>query len=171
MRPHIGTTALAAMRTVRWITGISTILVGAAGCKGILDVTNPGSLSEEQLTNPALEQFLVNGVIGEFQYGYGYYSLWSAVMGDEAFTHHTNVGVRELSLHNFNDLNETNQNVFENLSRARASADDAITRLKTILGAGAGSSLNVARVLAYGGYAYTLLGEGFCEAPIALSAG
>ena len=40
--PHIGTTALAAMRTIRWITGISTILVGAAGCKGILDVTNPG---------------------------------------------------------------------------------------------------------------------------------
>jgi hypothetical protein len=72
MRPYIGTTALAAMRTVRWITGISTILVGAAGCKGILDVTNPGSLKEEQLTNPALEQFLVNGAIGEFQYGYGY---------------------------------------------------------------------------------------------------
>jgi hypothetical protein len=171
MRPSIRTTASAAMRTIRGITGISAILAGAAGCKGILDVTNPGSLKEEQLTNPALEQFLVNGAIGEFQYSYGYYSLWSAVMGDEAFTDHTNVGVRELSLHNFNDLNDTNQGVFENLSRARASADDALDRLKIILGAGAGTSLNVARVLAYGGYAYTLLGEGFCDAPIAMSAG
>jgi hypothetical protein len=92
-------------------------------------------------------------------------------MGDEAFTDHTNVCVRELSLHNFNDLNDTNQGVFENLSRARASADDALDRLKVILGAGAGTSLNVARVLAYGGYAYTLLGEGFCEAPIAMGPG
>jgi len=38
-------------------------------------------------------------------------------------------------------------------------------------GTGAGTSLNVARALVYGGYSYVLLGEGFCEAPIALSAG
>jgi hypothetical protein len=170
MRRAIGRTAFAAMRTTRGIAGVAAVAFGLSGCKGILDVSNPGSLQEEQLTNPALEQFLVNGAIGEFQYGYGYYALWSAVMADEAFTDHTNGGVRELSLHNFNDLNETNQNVFENLSRARASADDAVTRLKVILGAGAGTSLNVARVLAYGGYAYTLLAEGFCEAPIAMSA-
>ena len=131
----------------------------------------PGSLQEGQLTDPALEQFLVNGAIGEFQYAYGYYALWSAVMADEAFTDHTNVGIRELSLHNFNDLNDTNQGVFENLSRARASADDALDRLKTFSAPAPAKSLNVARVLAYGGYSYMLLGEGFCDAPIALSAG
>jgi len=60
--------------------------------------------------------------------------------------------------------------VFGNLSRARASADDGLVRLQAILGAGYGKSLNVARVFAYGGYAYVLLGEGYCDAPIALSA-
>jgi len=37
-------------------------------------------------------------------------------------------------------------------------------------GAIAASSLNVARALIYGGYSYVLLGEGFCEAPVNLSA-
>ena len=40
-----------------------------------------------------------------------------------------------------------------------------------MLGAGAATSLNVARGLIYGGYSYVLLGEGFCEAPVNLSAG
>ena len=171
MQRHIRRTASAAKSALRQFAYAAIIGVSVAGCEGILEVSNPGALKEEQLTDPALETFLVNGVIGEFQYAYGYYALWSAVMADEAYTDHTNVGVRELSLHNFNDLNDTNQSVFENLSRARASADDAVTRLKTILGTNAGSSINVARVLAYGGYAYVLLAEGFCEAPIALSAG
>ena len=147
------------------------VIAATSGCNELLTVSNPGALQEEQLTNPALEQFIVNGAIGEFQYAYGVYALYSGILSDESFTDHTQVGIREFSLHNFNDLNGTNESVFETLSRARASADDATSRLKVILGAGAGTSLNVARTLAYGGYAYTLLGEGFCEAPINLSAG
>ena len=147
------------------------LIAATSGCNELLTVSNPGALQEAQLTNPALEQFIVNGAIGEFQYAYGVYALYSGILSDESFTDHTQVGIREFSLHNFNDLNGTNESVFETLSRARASADDATSRLKVILGAGAGTSLNVARTLAYGGYAYTLLGEGFCEAPINLSAG
>ena len=157
------------MKVVRGLACASMLAFGVSGCKGILDVQNPGALKESQLTDPALEQFLVNGAIGEFQYSYGYYTLYSGIMSDEVFTDHTNVGVRELSLHAFTDLNDVNQSVFENLSRARAEADDALDRLKVILGASAGSSLNVARVMAYGGYAYTLLAEGFCEATVSLS--
>jgi hypothetical protein len=56
------------------------------------------------------------------------------------------------------------------VQRARQSADDAAARLKTLSGAGAASDLNVARALAYGGYSYVLLGEGWCESPVNLSA-
>jgi hypothetical protein len=145
-----------------------TAIVASTACKGLLDVSNPGALKEEQLSDPALEQFIVNGAIGEFQYAYGYYTLWSGVMGDELFTDHTNVAVRELSLHTFNDLNAQNESVFENISRAIASADNGVTRLKGMLGESAGRSLNVARTLAYGGYSYLLLAEGFCAAPVHL---
>jgi hypothetical protein len=37
-------------------------------------------------------------------------------------------------------------------------------------GSNAASSLNVARALIYAGYSYVLLGEGFCDAPVNLSA-
>ena len=162
------TTLMASIRRF----GIAAVLVViSAACKDVLSVSNPGALQESQLTDPALEQFLVNGAIGEFQYAQGYYSLWSSVLADESYTDHTEVGIRELSQHAFNDLNGTNEAVFGNISRAVASADDAVTRLKLMLGANAGSSLSVARALTYGGYAYVLLGEGFCEAPVHLGPG
>ena len=164
------TAALMRARRCVTITVAALLVCGTAACSDILDVTNPGAIQEGQLADPALQQLIVNGAIGEFQYAYGQYAQWSAVLSDEAFTDHTNVDVRQFSLHDFTDLNSINSGVYEYVQRARQSADDAADRLKAMLGSGASSSLDVARVLAYGGYAYTLLGEGFCEAPVKLSA-
>ncbi|MFA6168267.1 MAG: hypothetical protein WC700_16720 [Gemmatimonadaceae bacterium] len=162
------TTSKALMRRVGLAAVLGLLLTG---CSDILTVSNPKALQEEQLNNPALEQFIVNGSVGEFQYAYGFYSMWSGVLADELYTDHTTVGIRELSLHNFLDSNGPNESVFEFASRARTSSDDAVMRLKQMLGASAGSSLNIAKALAYGGYSYVLLGEGFCEAPVALGPG
>ena len=92
------------------------------------------------------------------------------VLSDEAYTDHTNVDVRDFSEHKFGDLNTINSTTYEYVQRARQSADDATDRLKSLLGAAASCDLNVARVLAYGGYSYVLLGEGWCESPVNLSA-
>lgn len=148
---------------------VATALV-LTGCNNALDVQNPGAIQEGQLADPALVQLIVNGAIGEFQYAYGQYAQWSAVLGDEAFTDHTNVDVRDFSEHNFGDLNTINSTSYEYVQRARQSADDAADRLKSLVGATATSDLNVARALAYGGYSYVLLGEGWCESPVNLSA-
>lgn len=157
------------MRALRRIC-LGVMVLSVAACSDLLDVSDPGAIQAEQLGDPALENLIVNGVIGEFQVAYGSYALWSGVLADEIFTDHTNVAVREFSLHNFIDLNDTNEGVYVNLQRTRQSADDASQRLKDILGAGASSSINLARVYAYGAYAYVLLGEGFCEAPVNVSA-
>ena len=157
------------MRALRRIC-LGAMVFSVAACSDLLDVSDPGAIQGEQLGDPALENLIVNGVIGEFQVAYGSYALWSGVLSDEIFTDHTNVAVREFSLHNFIDLNDTNEGVYVNLQRTRQSADDASQRLKDILGAGASSSINLARVFAYGAYAYVLLGEGFCEAPVNVSA-
>jgi hypothetical protein len=147
------------------------IVVASVGCDGLLDANNPEFINEGQLTDPALERLVVNGVLGEFQYAYGYYALYSGILSDEVFTDHTQVGIRELSLHNILEANDANTNVFANVHRARQSAEDAVVRLKAMLGeANAAKSLNFATVLAFGGYAYTMLGEGFCESPVNLSA-
>ncbi len=157
------------MRALRGIC-LGAMVLSAAACSDLLDVSDPGSIQGEQLSDPTLETLIVNGVIGEFQVAYGSYALWSGVLSDEIFTDHTNVAVREFSLHNFTDLNDTNEGVYVNLQRTRQSADDAAVRLRGMLGASAGSSINLARTYAYGAYAYVLLGEGFCEAPVNISA-
>jgi hypothetical protein len=161
------------LRRRRAAATAAALLVGlaAAGCDSLLDATNPEFIDEDQLTNPALEQLVVNGAIGEFQYAYGYYALYSSAWTDEAFLDHTEVNIRELTLRNVRESNSVNAAVFANLHRARQSAEDGVERLNEMLGdAEAARSLNVAALLAYGGYAYTLLGEGFCESTVDLSA-
>jgi starch-binding outer membrane protein, SusD/RagB family len=160
----------AAMKQLRNISAVAAIAFGLAGCNDVLSVKNPGAIQEGQLADPALVQLIVNGAIGEFQYAYGQYSQSSALLSDEAFTDHTNVDFRDFSEHNFGDLNVINSNTYEYVQRARQSADDAADRLKTLIGSTATSDINVARALAYGGYSYVLLGEGWCESPVNLSA-
>ena len=159
----------AAMK-LRLILAFAGLTLAGAGCNDVLTVNNPGAIQEGQLGDPALVQLIVNGAVGEFQYAYGQYAQWSAVLSDEAFTDHTNVDVRDFSEHNFGDLNTINSTTYEYAQRARQSADDAADRLKSVLGTGATSNINVATALAYGGYSYVLLGEGWCESPVNLSA-
>jgi hypothetical protein len=159
-----------AMKRIRKIGAVAAIAIAIAGCNDALSITNPGAIQEGQLADPALVQLITNGVLGEFQYAYGQYAQWSAVLSDEAYTDHTNVDVRDFSEHKFGDLNTINSTEYEYVHRARQSADDAADRLKSLLGAAASSDLNVARVLAYGGYSYVLLGEGWCESPVNVSA-
>ncbi|MEP6550138.1 MAG: hypothetical protein ABJB95_03085, partial [Gemmatimonadales bacterium] len=152
------------------IVMFATLGVVVGACNDALSVTNPGAIQEGQLVDPALKQLIVNGAVGEFQYAYGQYAQWSAVLSDEAYTDHTNVDVRDFSEHNFGDLNTINSTTYEYVQRARQSADDATDRLKSLLGTAASSDINVATALAYAGYSFVLLGEGWCEAPVNLSA-
>lgn len=170
MLTHGFPAAAGAARILRRLGSAAIVALGLVACDGLLKVTNPGSLQEGQLDDPALETFLVNGAVGEFQFAYTNYAFLSGVLADEGFLDHPNVGLRDVALHNFNDLNATNELVYGSLQQARQSADDATSRVKKMLGAKARTSLSVARALIYGGYAYVLLGEGFCEAPVNLSA-
>ena len=158
------------LTATRRATLVTAIVLGMIGCGGLLDVSNPGALQESQLDDPALEQFMINGVIGEFQFAYGFYALWAGVLADETFSDHANLAFRDFALHSFDDGSVPDSNVYASLQRARQAADDAAERIKRMRGDSAASSLNVARALIYGGYAYVLLVEGFCDAPVNLSA-
>jgi hypothetical protein len=149
---------------------VALVALSASACRKVLEVTNSASLEEPQLADPALEQFLINGVIGEFQFAYSAYALWSGVLADETFADHPNVNIRDLSLHTFDDGSSTDSLVYASLQRARQAADDAVERIRKFESVTPASRLNVARALIYGGYAYVLLGEGFCDAPVNLSA-
>jgi hypothetical protein len=139
------------------------------GCD-LLTVTNPGAITEEDLDNPERIPLIVNGVMGEFQRAYGWYTLYTASFSGETtdthvFAENRDVQMREVS--SFTGLLNTN---YTRLQRTRAAGDNAADRIRGILGQEAEQHLGVARALAYSGYSMVLLGESYCEAPINVSA-
>jgi hypothetical protein len=138
----------------------------SASCDDLLSVSDPGAIQEKDLENPATEQLIVNGSLSELQYVYDYMTLTASIFSDEIFTDHTNIDHREFALHNFPNTNALNSGTYSNLHKARATAEDGVARLKQFHGSAASSNLNVAELLANAGYAYTLLGEHFCESPV-----
>ena len=59
-----------AVRALLLSIGIAGIPLALVGCDNLLKVSNPSSLQEAQLDEPALEGLLVNGAIAEFQYAF-----------------------------------------------------------------------------------------------------
>ncbi len=149
--------------TLVLIMSISTLSVS---CDDLLTVSDPGAIQEKDLENPATEQLIVNGALSEWQYVYDYMTLTASIFSDEIFTDHTNIDHREFALHNFPNTNALNNGTYSNLHKARATAEDGAARLKAFHGQAASSNLNVAELLTYAGYSYTLLGEHFCESPV-----
>lgn len=149
---------------------LALLLFGAVACDGILDVSNPGAIEEGELTDPALEQTMINGVIGEFQYTHSYASQWTGTVADELLLDHTFAQTIPMVLRTADENNVYVSNIYSFWQRSRASADDAVARLQVTFGDDARSRLTMLEALAYGGYSYVLMGETFCEAPINVSA-
>ena len=59
------------------------LVAGVAACDGLLDVTNPGSVQESDLSNPALAQTLVNSALGQFECAYTSYVVSTGVLAGE----------------------------------------------------------------------------------------
>jgi hypothetical protein len=113
MNAHEHLPTEAAMKRVCRIGALAALALAMAGCNDALQVNNPGAIQEGQLGDPALVQLIVNGAVGEFQYAYGQYAQWSAVLSDEAYTDHTNVDIRDFSEHKITDLNGINSSTYE----------------------------------------------------------
>ncbi len=137
-----------------------------AACDGLLSVDDPGAIQVEDLSNPALETLVMHGVLSDFQFAFDYMLLSTGIFSDELYTDHTNIDHRQFALLNFDNTNAINSATYTNLQKARVSAEDAVRRLETFHGAAAATRLNTAIAHTYAGYAYVLLGEHFCEAPI-----
>lgn len=146
-------------------------LVAFAGCDDFMKVTNPGAIDGGSLQDEAYIGLMVNGVIGDFQPAFAWTALWSGVFTDELRNHHGYFENGEIDRREVGETNGTYQlSVYNGLHRARFLADSVTTRLQGIYADSAGSQLAVARTSAYAGYAWTLLGEQYCQTPINRSA-
>jgi len=145
-------------------------LMVTSACNDFLKVKNPGAIEEPEINNPAYITLLVNGVIGEFQPAFTSDVMYSGVFTDElanfhGFPENIDIDVRNVAIAS----GTYRDGVYVPLQSARFMADSVAGLLNNFLGTAANSDVRVARVLAYAGYSYTLLGEQLCSAPIGLS--
>lgn len=158
-------------RRLALLGAVGASLAGA-GCDNFMEVKNPGAVEPPALESPDYRTIMVQGVVGDFQPAYAWTSLFSGVFADELRNHHGYFENGEIDRRDVNNNNGTYiLAVYNGLHRTRFLADSMATRMKGMTGGSAvGVELGIARVLAYGGYAWTLLGEQYCETPINRSA-
>src|SRR5919109_509546 len=142
-----------------------------AACKDFLTAENPSAIETPQLSDSTQIPLLVNGVIGEFQGQFSEGAFWHALFTDELRNHHSFFENPQLDRRDISPDNGTYAIFFYNpLHRARFMADTVVSFIRALKGGEAASDSRLARVLAYGGYSYVLLGETQCEIPINASA-
>lgn len=149
--------------------------IALTGCDSLLDVDLPGQVPEEALADPGLANTLVVGVIADFECAYNNYTFGSSAHSDEYLPSSGNFVQRTWSTRlipaSDNYVTGTCEGngfgLWTPIHTARFQAEDVFARLQEFP-AGEVEDLDakLATVSAYAGYAYTLLGEGFCEVVI-----
>ncbi|HEX6939849.1 MAG TPA: hypothetical protein VF158_10595 [Longimicrobiales bacterium] len=151
-------------------TGIVLALGGCDTIDSLLQVNNPANVYEDQLQDETLVNVLTNSVIGRLAADYDEPILWtSSMLTDEQVSGINwpttkDLGKRVLPY----DVGPA-EDMFDALSRIRFLADSVASRLEGLLEQPE-ADRRMALVLAYGGYAYTLMAEIMCEATIDVGA-
>jgi hypothetical protein len=161
------------LRRFRPLAPIAALIVaaGVAACDDFLAAENPGAIEAQDLNKPDYVNLIANGVVGEFQFANAHATWWNALFTDEIYNRNTPADEILIDRRDVRIDNGTYSFFFYgNIHRARFLADDAVERLKVILGDTASRDLRVARSLAYGGMSYVYIAEALCESPIDLSA-
>jgi hypothetical protein len=161
---------LSAARRRTAALGVALAASGAlAGCDSLLDVENPQAIDAENLDDPFYLGLLTNGVVGDFQRAYDDLVYYSAVFTDELRNHTTIVEEQLIDQRRVDADNGTAAIAYTQVQRARFLADSTAGRFRKLRGDSANSDLRLARVLAYAGTTYNLLGEHYCGIPVNLS--
>jgi hypothetical protein len=154
------------------------LLAGPTGCgDDLLDVTNPGSVQETDLSNPALAQTLVNSALGQFECAYTNYVATSGIMAHEyinasSWLDINGWGWRGIELYTItgscpNGRDATGMGAYTPLQQARYLAESATQRITDFPDDQVSKkSEKLGLLAAYAGYSYVLLGEGYCEMAI-----
>jgi len=166
---------LTARRSVSAAMGL--LFFGLTACDGLLEVSNPGRVSEGDLSNPALVQTLVNSALGQFECAYTNYVATSGIMANEyvnasSWLDINGWGWRGIELKTITGSCPTTRTAtglgaYTPLQQARYQAEDAALRIEAFPEEQVqNKSEKLGLLSAYAGYSYVLLGEGYCEMAI-----
>ncbi len=157
---------------------ILTLFLALAACDSLLEVQIPGQVEEGELNDPSLATTMVVSAVGEFECAFSSYVATTAVLTEEfivsTFFLNANiwgwrgdVEIRGTAGSCPNSRSASGLGYYTPLQTARFLADDGAERIRGFADADVPNRAEkLAELSAYAGYAYTLLGEGFCEMAI-----
>ena len=156
---------------------MGVLFLGLTACDSLLEVENPGRVSETDLSNPALAQTLVNSALGQFECAYTNYVATAGIMANEyvnasSWLDINGWGWRGIELKTITGSCPTNRaatglGAYTPLQQARYLNENAAMRIEAFAEAEVQNRDEKLGLLsAFAGYSYVLLGEGYCEMAI-----
>ena len=148
---------------------VVTVGLAVGACSTVdqlLEANNPDAIQEDQLTDAALVDVMVNSVVGALGAFYDEDFIWiGSMFTDEQITGVNWENTARLSQRIVQYNEGDAAGVFGSTSRYRYLADSIAGRFRNLL-ENPQSDERMALVLAHAGYSYTLMGEIMCEATI-----
>jgi hypothetical protein len=150
-------------RTVPCLTALCAALL--AGCQ--LDVTNPGPIQADALDDAKALTAVVNGAGRDLAEALNWNAYTGAAVAREIFPAGSTGSFGITPRQQAGTLADDDGNDWWNQSqRARWTAEQAVVRVKDVLGTAAGTNVSLAQALIWAGFANRLLGENFCDGVI-----
>ena len=146
------------------LLGVGVILILAStACDQILEVSNPGDVTEEGLQGEEALPVVVNGVYSDFQEAYDEVVQFAALFTDELVHSGSFPSFAQVDDRAITPPNVEMEDIYTELGTARFTADRAVINIRDVLGADAESSPLLATALAFAGYSRILLADNFCQ--------
>ncbi len=152
------------------MTALGTGVVSA--CSTLLEADAPSRILESTLLQASNAPVIVAGAVADFECAFGNYVLSAGTLADEFSDSQANAATWDIdrrtnvpatALYSTGGCNGFG--IYTPLSTARFQADQAVKLLEKWTDTEVpGRTTLIARAAAYGGYAYVLMGEGFCSA-------
>ena len=150
-------------RAVPCLTALCATLL--AGCQ--LDVTNPGPIQADALDDAKALTGVVNGAGRDLAEALNWVAYTGAAVSREIFPAGSTGSFGITPRQQNGTLADDDGNDWWNQSqRARWTAEQAVKRVKDVLGTSAATNANLAQALIWAGFANRLLGENFCDGVI-----
>ena len=141
------------------------VLAGLSGCA--LDAVNPGPIRAEALNTPSALSSLVNGSGRDLAESLNWVAYTGAAATREIFPAGSTAAFGISVLHQTGKLVDNDGDNYWNFAqRARWTSEDAVTRIKSVLGTTSSTSATLAQALVWAAFSNRHLGENFCEGVI-----
>jgi hypothetical protein len=159
------------------LVAMCAVIIGVnAGCDNLLEVKYPTRIPTAELSDPTLLPTMVNGAVADFECAYANYTTatgywtgewvnssgWRSINDwDQRLKFAERIGTQTCAT----TSGANDPDFYLPLQTARHSAEDVTTRILAAKDL-ANATSHLATLAAYAGYAYTLLGEAYCEMTI-----